>query len=635
MDPEDEEEDFLPDDAPPPRATVTLPLREIVGERRGYDTPEDVAESIARKGRPAPPMETMSAGRRTARDLAELLDAAGTIAGVGTLNEQSDRARSVPVVGGMLGDYADSGTASATGAVQGGTLGYADEIGGGVSALGELASGGDLDEAGEAYVSSRDRMRGIADADREESPWAYGFGELAGGAAVAPLLPSIGGGRAATALGRVGNAALEGLTYGTAGGFGASEGDLGTEEGRMRAAEDTLMGGAGGLVMGGAGGAVGEGVGAGTRALRRYASGADRARVASVIGTGSAPLSARAERDVANLPGGIEGAADFIRREGIGTRMGDVTDAAERAAAAAERTGARVGEFNSEIDAALPDGIPVERFTGALEGVSDELSLNPYTRRTAPRIDDTAGAWRDSAADAARASALGSPRRAGPLPEGVNPEAVGSEAAREAMGELRRNINWAADPAAAGADLDAHRALRRVYDEVAGEVLPPERAAGFRPARDDHARASVLERYSGDAAARAARSPGTSLRGEIGAAALDAVPGGFLGRRLAAEGLSGLTRRRGAIEATTAETARAILESAPARLGEYGPVMANALRRGADVFIGTHAALMRADPDYAATVEAASAEAPPDWAADFVEEDTTDAPDWAAEFIEE
>lgn len=620
-----------------PRRELTLPVREIEGSRsapRESDTVADVMESRRRKGMPARPDEMPTAADRMIGALAnptseatspESRRASSEVARtrrglMGDIDETlglSRRAgelpaqlRSVPIIGDSLGDWVESGTAGASGSAQGATIGFGDELAG---AAGYIHGGGDP----EAYTRERDRVRETARRDREASPNAFMAGEFAGALATAPLTPSIS--RSGLGLAeRMGAGVLEGAGYGALAGAGYSDGS--GEE----LLTDAVEGGLGGAVSGGVFSGVGEVGGAAVDAGRRFASGADRARVASVLSTGNNPLSVRAERDAAALPGGIPELARFIRREGIGTRAGTVGDSAARASEAADRTGARVGEFNRAIDEALPDGIPVDRFASTLEGVGDELRLDPYTSPAAPRMDESAGRWRTAAADGARTRALGSPRRAGPLPEGVDPEAITSPAAREAMGTLRSSVDFS-DPIGSGADLDAYRALRREYDRVAEEVLPPEMAERFRPARDDHARASVLERYSRDAASRAARAPGPGMRGALAAVAASTMGAGPVGATMAAEGGGMIARRRPAMEATAAEAVQALLESRGARaLGEYGPAMMRALERGGAAFAGRHAALMRSDPEYATAVESAMA----------VEEATTETPRTARELFE-
>jgi hypothetical protein len=109
-----------------------------------------------------------------------------------------------PAVGGeLVADWLDSGTAGTTGAVQGATLGWSDELGGAIRSI-----------LGEDYETARDELRARQDADYETSPAMYALGGLAGSAATLPLQLETLAPRAAAALGTVGTGALEGLVLG-------------------------------------------------------------------------------------------------------------------------------------------------------------------------------------------------------------------------------------------------------------------------------------------------------------------------------------------------------------------------------------------------------------------------------------
>jgi len=147
------------------------------------------------------------------------------------------------------------------GAVQGATLGFSDELTG----LGTAAAGTLTGQPGsflERYRAARDENRaGLAKA-KEEHPWAYGAGEVAGGLATTPLLP----GGAAAAGTKVGAkaaalaAAKAGAIGGAAQGLGTSNAELTTGDlGQARqaasdAAKGALFGGVAGGVLGFAGG---------------------------------------------------------------------------------------------------------------------------------------------------------------------------------------------------------------------------------------------------------------------------------------------------------------------------------------------------------------------------------------------
>ncbi len=120
------------------------------------------------------------------------------------------------------------------------TLGLADEIGGGIAGLGQVAANtlgfGDGQTFDEAYTERRDQKRANQAGFAERNP-ATAFGaELAGGL----LVPGLGvAGTAARGAAGLGRVAGVGAGSGAVAGFGAS-----TEEDAGALAEDTLIGAA-------------------------------------------------------------------------------------------------------------------------------------------------------------------------------------------------------------------------------------------------------------------------------------------------------------------------------------------------------------------------------------------------------
>lgn len=160
---------------------------------------------------------------------------------------------------GIEGDFGDTETGDlvkggAQMVAQGATLGLADEISGGMDALGSIPGaifGGQSPV--EAYVAGRDRARNQADLMRAEKPkTAFGL-EMAGG-----LLPAIGTGGLGGARAGGSLVARMAKTGGKMAGMGALEGGIygaGAAEGGLR---ERAVGGAGGAAMGaGAGGLLG------------------------------------------------------------------------------------------------------------------------------------------------------------------------------------------------------------------------------------------------------------------------------------------------------------------------------------------------------------------------------------------
>lgn len=141
----------------------------------------------------------------------------------------------------------------ARGALQGATLGFADEASAGLGAVMQKLATDDPETLAEIYRRYRNEKRAENDTARQDNPGSYLGGQVIGGLATA-LLP---GGAPSTALRAVG----VGAGYGAAGAAGASEADL-TKGDIKGAAVDTAIGAGAGAVAGGMGYAAAKGAGA-------------------------------------------------------------------------------------------------------------------------------------------------------------------------------------------------------------------------------------------------------------------------------------------------------------------------------------------------------------------------------------
>lgn len=258
------------------------------------------------------------------------------------------------------------------GALQGATLGYQDEIAGG---LDYLRSGF---EPG-AYSKGRDEARAANDAARQANPVTYGAGDLAGGVATA-FVPGLGIAKGATAAARIGKAALTGAAAG-AGYSNAKDSDS--------LLTDAAMGGA----MGAGLGVVGEGVG---RVLSRAPLRADN-RIIQGVTEGADPSLGKA----------VVGRAGERRPEVLDTIRADFK--LEKAARGGdgdkllEAARANKGDllkardiFYAEVDKAGPKLRPVDTIQ-ALDAAKAKLSQSPSGVGMAKRLDedieDIATAW--------------------------------------------------------------------------------------------------------------------------------------------------------------------------------------------------------------------------------------------------
>lgn len=175
---------------------------------------------------------------------------------------QSEAALPPKAERGALETFGDAATAFQSGANQGMTLGFGDEIAAGmmspIVAAGDMFGGKGFD-LGSGYNQALEYVRGKSAEDQAKNPVAAGVGDatgslLTGGALAKGGVTLMNG--AKSLPGMVARGAGEGAAYGAASGFARSDGDLGD---RLKDAQDGAIWGAGtgGVVSGVAGALAG------------------------------------------------------------------------------------------------------------------------------------------------------------------------------------------------------------------------------------------------------------------------------------------------------------------------------------------------------------------------------------------
>lgn len=285
--------------------------------------------------------------------------------------------------------------AALSGALQGATFGWHDELRGVAGAL-----RGAVDPsmtAAEGYRQARDSARGYMRANREAHPVVSGGAEIAG--ALAVPIPGAQG-RAMTTAGRMAGGAAAGAALGTIYGAGASEGQSAQE-----VASDAARGAVAGGIVGAAVPAVGsylwrrQAQRAGARAAReaaRRAPGGDDLRAQA-----SALYEAARARGVVVQQDHFAGFASGLGRE---IAEAGVDDALTPRAAAALRRVRSIVE--READVSLQDMDQLRRVIGIAAQAPD-----PNERRLAgimlDRLDDYMVSLSDDALRAGSADGLG------------------------------------------------------------------------------------------------------------------------------------------------------------------------------------------------------------------------------------
>lgn len=157
---------------------------------------------------------------------------------------------------GPLGGFQDFSRAFQSGANQGMTLGFGDELQAGLFSLPEAigsALQGEGFDLGRGYNTALERVRGIDEASAALNPIANVAGNVTGNAILAGSVPNFSRQAAPTIGSMAGRGVLDGLIYGSLAGFGTGES---LEDRAQQAATGGIIGGTLGGLAGGISGAL-------------------------------------------------------------------------------------------------------------------------------------------------------------------------------------------------------------------------------------------------------------------------------------------------------------------------------------------------------------------------------------------
>ena len=462
--------------------------------------------------------------------------------------------------------------AAGEGALQGATLGFEDEIEGGVKALAKKAFHTTEKSLVDQYREDRDHARERAARAQAAHPMAFGAGQIGGGVLTAALAPELGLGRGIL------GAARAGAVYGAAGGLGDSQADL-TKGDVQGAVADTLHGAAAGAATGGALGAAAEAAPA----------------IGRKLGEAGNNLAARTLKGTAHDyrklgPGGPAELGEWLLDKGA-VKFGSSPEAvAERVADLKASTGKNLGDAISDLDASGAPG--VSRFglaTDLLDAADQAAQRGPGTKSLVNRL-------RQAAADIANEP---------------GPDRLDFAKAEQWKRAYQDEVNYGRKNPGAGArgDQEVASTVRQGVEDAAERQVSPDLSDAFLAAKKESSMAKkaagITEEAEGRRQAANVISPsaqGVQIGGTIAALA-SGHPAAAIPAMLSGVAYQAAKRRGPAALAVaargTGDLLKKIVVSNPGALGKYGAVLANAYRSGGDQGLAAHSyVLSQTDPQF-------------------------------------
>ncbi len=462
-------------------------------------------------------------------------------------------------------------TAATTGLMQGGTLGFADEIGAvGKTAMNALTgitgplAGQDLSSIGEDYGRTRNQLRSEFAQAAEANPKTALAANIAGAVAspLSTLGPQVASGRGLGAA--VANAGAQGATQGAVMGLGNSEAD--TIGGMAR---DVAIGTGMGTVGGMAGGALAHGAAKVAAPLSRAFTGAadaidDKAGLLAENATGA--TAAQSEKFA-------PGAGRELLDRGLVRPFDTATKVAERTAGAVDDAAKAIDDSLRALEAqgvtASADNVVavLEKRIAAIEGDASQAGTVRKLRNVVEDIIATGKS--DLSLTAAENTKRGFRKAAG---NWTDPDAgqAGKEAYRAYMSEVERAATEA-NPALAGKFKEAKK--------TTGLLTPIQEAAQKRSAQMNQ---NPLGGLGDTAAAGAGAILGTGAPG----AAAGVAAKRFAAPRLASTAAWGMDRIGDVVRAT------------PQAFGRFAAPLQAAAQRGGQALAATHFILQQTNEQY-------------------------------------
>lgn len=461
------------------------------------------------------------------------------------------------------------------GAAQGASLGFSDEIAGGLEALYEKAKGSDR-ELKDLYQQSRDESRRLNQYAAAQNPDSYMGGEFTGGLA-SSFIPGLGIAKGAKLAGTVGKAALQGSLMG----IGASE-----KENLAGLAEDAKSGaiiGAGGGALGHVLGSVADNIARSNFVKKMLMRGSDETQG---IAERLAARSVGAERGTIKKIGGdkVQQAGRYALDEGLITPFANADELIERNKLVQDKAGKAMSDVYNKIDS---QGIRLFDPMNVADQVEGQLG----------------GFWRSpiNAGETAQLDRMLESIRMRGGKEGA--DKLSLKAAQELKEEIGKVAKWKNNVVVSDKEQmarDAYGIINKAIDdavETGAEVVQvPGLKETLGQAKDRYSKSKVVEELLQNKYAREQGNRLVGLTDNIyGANTIQGGAGVFAPVMLAKKAIDRYGTNVGSLGADKLST---MLKNAPEKLGKYSGVLQQAAARGTSSLGAASYILQQKDPEF-------------------------------------
>lgn len=425
------------------------------------------------------------------------------------------------------------------GAAQGASMGFADEITGGLEASKDFLTGdAELADLASQYEKRRDESRQNYKMSEQANPGTYMAGNVAGSLATIPLMPA----SAATAGGRI----LQAATTGAVTGYGANEN-------RDKILQDMALGGAVGGVAGGAAEGISKAIRASADPMRELA------KRAQVQATGATRVQAEAFRPEAGAFMLDEGLSGFGQSQaGLAEKLKQASKAELDNMLSSAKQASEAGD-TVDVNAIVAN---LENKISELKSQHGNSKLVKELQRYVDDMYETGqGIITPEAAEAAKRL----------FREGVDYK---DKIADKAQKIVSKEFQTATEKSIT--DKETLRKFLEAKNRY-GIIAAPQKAAQKRALQLQQAPVGGLL----DTATAAAASP----------AGIPAQLGAMAGRRI-------ISPRVPATIAYTLDKTSKLIKSPPKMLGKYAPIIKNAAVRGPGAVSVTDFLLEQTDAEY-------------------------------------